>query len=190
MKVQTASLKGEVITDFAEARNKELQTAKAEWVFFVDLDEKVTPALTREIANLKPGQCAAFFVKRRNYFLGSDVGEDKIIRLVKKGSGNWQRRVHETFCPRGDVVVGVLKNPLIHYTATNLRDYLVKINSFSSLHALANREEGKKATLFKIIFYPKAKFILTFVKSRHFVFSLMQALHSFLAWSKLYFSQF
>lgn len=185
-KVEIITLYKKGITDFAKERNKLLKNAKSEWVFFIDSDERVSEALASEIKNLKLKiiNYDGLYVRRRNYFCGQYVGEDKIIRLGKKNAGKWVRRVHETWEIKGRV--GELKNPIIHNTGDNLSDYIKKINFYSTLHAEANRQEGKKSSLFKIIFYPKMKFLQTFLKSRHFVFSLMQAFHSYLAWSKLW----
>ena len=136
-------------------------------------------------------------MERKNFFLGQYVGSDKIVRLVKKGTGKWQRAVHETWTPnktllpagRQDSRCGILNSVIIHNTADNLTDYLAKIDNYSTIHAKANFDEEKTSNLFKIIFFPIAKFVVTFVKSKNVVFSIMQSLHSFLSWTKLYFLQ-
>ena len=189
MNISLITIKNKKIIDFAKERNRALRQAqgKGEWVLFLDSDEILTPELENEIKNLNPGRYGAYYIKRKNYFLGRYVGTDKIIRLVKKGSGKWTRQVHETYHPRGGTEVDMLKNYLIHNTAQNLHTYIDKINNYSTLHALANKKEGKKASVFKIVFYPIFKFIQTYAKSRHVVFSIIQSFHSFLSWAKLYF---
>ena len=189
MQISLIVLNKKTITDFAKERNGLLKNAKNGWVFFVDSDEEVTDELKDELKKLKPGKFKAFYIKRKNYFLGRYVGIDKIIRLIKKDFGRWERAVHEIYHPRGGTEVGDLKNYLLHNTGDDLGGYIDKINNYSTLHALANNKEGKKATLFKIIFYPLLKFMQTFYKSKHGVFSLMQAFHSFLSWSKLWIIQ-
>ena len=147
---------------------------------FLDSDEHLEgqPVISDEFSGYR--------IKRNNFFLGKFVGSDWIIRLGRKNSGKWIRRVHETWNIKGKV--GELRDVVIvHNTAQNLSDYIKKIDFYSTLHAGANKEEGKKSNLFKIVFYPLGKFIVTFAKSRHAVFSIMQAFHSFLSWSKLYF---
>jgi hypothetical protein len=191
MKLETIVLKKDNITDFAKERNALLAKAKGEWIFFVDTDEKVTSELREEIASLLDDSMASdyqgFLLRRDNYFLGKYIGTDKIIRLARKKVGRWVRRVHETWEIKGRV--GELTYPLIHNTAENLSDYLKKVNFYSTLHAQANKEEGKTSSLVNIILYPKMKFLVSFYKSHHFVFSLMQSFHSFLAWSKLWILQ-
>lgn len=169
------------ITDFGEARNEILQNAKTDWILFLDSDEK----LSEPIQNISENY-DGYVLKRNNYFLGKFVGIDNIVRLGKSKFKTWERSVHETW--KIDKV-GYINNYIIHNTADNLTSYINKINNYSTLHAKANLKEGKKSNLFKIIFFPIGKFIITLIKSRHVVFSIMQSLHSYLSWTKLYFLQ-
>jgi hypothetical protein len=114
--------------------------------------------------------------------LGQYAGTDKIVRLGRKNAGKWERRVHETWKIKGNI--GQLKNLLIHNTATNLRDFIDKINFYSTLHAEENRDSGKESNTFKIVFYPIYKFVQSLIIGRGFVMSMLQSFHSFLAWSK------
>lgn len=169
------------ITDFAFERNELLKKSKTDWVLFLDSDEE----LSAPIENLDK-KYDGYILKRKNYFLGKYVGTDKIVRLGKSKFKTWRRSIHEIW----DInKVGHLDNYIIHNTADNLADYIKKINYYSDLHAKANLKERKKSTLFKIITFPVAKFILALLKSKHIVFSIMQSLHSYLSWTKLYFLQ-
>lgn len=173
------------ITDFAKERNDLLEKSKSDWNLFLDNDEK----LSKPISNISD-KYDGYILKRRNYFLGQYVGTDKIIRLVKKNTGKFVRTVHEIWFPKTSHPAGVMLSPtIIHNTADSLSKYLDKINNYSTLHATANLKENKKSSLFKIVFFPIAKFFVTFIKSRHLVFSIMQSLHSHLSWTKLYFLQ-
>lgn len=169
------------ITDFAFERNNLLKNAKTDWVLFLDSDEKLSKPIVK-ISNEFDG----YILNRKNYFLGQYVGTDRIVRLGKKNAGKWKRKVHEIWEINK---VGEIDNYIIHNTAVNLAAYVKKINYYSDLHAIANLKEGKKSNLFKIIFFPIGKFIFTLVKSKHVVFSIMQSLHSYLSWTKLYFLQ-
>jgi hypothetical protein len=184
--VEFITLNKKGITDFAGERNKLLRKAKAEWVFFVDRDEKVSNALRREIlaAVQNKDKYNGFYVVRQIIFLGKFIGRDQVLRLARKGAGKWRRAVHETWDIKGKV--GTLRNCLSHRTAEGLREYLAKINYFSTLHARENLKEGKHSNIFKIICYPKVKFLWNFLSGRGFVFSLIQSFHSFLGWAKMY----
>lgn len=178
----TLILKKSNITDFAKERNELLRKAKTDWVLFLDSDEKLSAPLPH-LSDKYDG----YILKRKNYFLGQYVGYDNIVRLGKKKFVTWKRPVHEIWDIKN---VGRLDNYIIHNTAVNLSDYVKKINYYSDLHAKANLDEGKKSSIFKIILFPVAKFFVTLFKSKNIVFSIMQSLHSYLAWSKLYFLQY
>lgn len=178
------TLKKGGIADFAKERNTLLKKAKKEWVLFLDSDEVLTPELITEIDRVvsKSKSINGYYLKRKNYFLGQYAGTDKILRLGRKNAGQWERRVHETWKISGRV--GSLKNSIIHNTANKVSEMVDKINNYSTLHARVNRDEGKKTSLFRIVIYPKVKFIQSMLSGRGLVFSMLQSFHSFLAWAK------
>ena len=181
MKIKILTLKKNNIEDFAKERNDLLNKSKSEWNLFLDSDELISN-FQFPISN----KFSSYQLTRKNYFLNQYIGSEKIIRLVKKKTGKWVRKVHEKWIPQPSHLAGVMhNNHIVHKTANNLKDYLDKINKYSDLHAKENKREGKKSNLFKVVFYPIAKFLVTYVKSHNAVFSIMQSLHSFLSWSKL-----
>ena len=135
-------------------------------------------------------------MKRKDFFLGrwlkyGETANVKLLRLVKKGSGEWKRRVHEVFETKGETTE--LKNPILHYPHPTISEFLESINFHSSLHSQVLFEEGKKTNLFEIIFYPLGKFCLNYFWRLGFldgiqglIMALMMSLHSFLARAKLY----
>ncbi len=188
--------------DFSGQRNFGLRQAQAEWVLFIDADESLTTRLKNEIIqaiNDPLRNYSAYFLKRQDFFVGKklnygEVGGAKFIRLAKRGSGRWERGVHEKWSIDGKV--GFFKNPILHYAHPTLKSFIKDVNFTSSLHAEANKKEGKKSSLFKIIFWPKFKFFTNyflkagFLDGTHgFVLALLMTFHSFLAWSKLWFLQ-
>ena len=52
MKLSILSLNKPGITDFAKERNELLSKAKTDWVFFLESDEELSPALTEELNSL------------------------------------------------------------------------------------------------------------------------------------------
>lgn len=190
MKYTTITLNKAGIDDFAKERNKLLDVCRNGWILFLDSDETLSEELRAELNNLNPGEdINGFFIPRRG------IVEEKLLRLARKNAGKWSRRVHEVWEVRGKI--GYLKNPIVHGEDKSIFDMIKKINFYSTLHAQANKEEGKRATLIKIIVFPKLKFFQTFfIKKAYksglkgFVFSLMQSFQSFLSWTKLYFLSF
>lgn len=172
--------------DFSKQRNFGLSKAKGNWVLFVDADETVTPMLRKELMSLSDS-FDGYYLDRKNLFLGKVVGRDRLLRVAKKGFGKWERIVHEVWRVKGKI--GNLNGELIHYTAGNLNEVIAKTNFYSTLHAGQNEKEGKSSSLFKIIFFPKAKLIQNLLTDKGFIFALVHSFHSFLAWSKLWLLQ-
>lgn len=183
-RLQVLTLNKPNITDFAKERNLLMKKSKSEWVLFLDSDEVASHELIAEIKKVisKVPNLAGYYIKRNIYFLGKNIGDDKVLRLGKRNSGKWERAVHEVW--KINTRLGTLKEVIKHNTADNLFDYVNKMNKYSTLHAIENIKEGKKTSILKIIVYPTLKFFQNFIKGRGFVFSMMQSFHSFLSWTK------
>jgi len=182
MNFEIITLKKDNITDFASERNVLLTKTKSEWVLFLDSDETISEGLKKELKDLEADGRSGFYIFRKNFFLGQNVGTDKILRLARKNSGKWMRSVHETWDIKGKI--GTLEYPIIHNSAKNLHEFIVKINFYTTLHAEQNLKNGKRSNFLKIIFYPPVKFFQSLLMGRGLVLSMLQSLHSFLSWSK------
>ncbi len=205
--IEILTLKKRNVKDFAKEKNLLLSKAKSEWVLFVDPDEIVSDELKNEIESvIKNTTKNGYYIRRVDYLFGKELkhgeysrsgwfGNTTLIRLGRKGTGIWKRKVHEYWDIRGEV--GYLKNPLLHYPHPTLKDYINNINYFSTLHAKSLHEEGKKSTIIKIIIWPVGKFIYNYIFRLGFldgmvgfVSALVMSFHSYLSWSKLYFGQY
>ncbi len=187
-------------TDYAAQRNFGLQKAKGDWVFFIDADERVSSELAIETETIvKQDKYYGAYLKRDDYIWSKKLkfGETanvRLLRLGKKGKGDWVRRVHEYWNLGGKI--GEMKNHLEHYPHPDLRQYIESINRYSTLHAKAKFEGGEKSSLFKVIIFPLGKLLHNWIiklgfldGSRGLVVALVMSLHSFLAWSKLWLFQ-
>lgn len=194
--------KRKLANNFAEQRNYALSKAIGKWILFVDSDEVVTKELADEVIQVTSNpfiRTEGFFVKRVDVMWGKrlkhgEVGNIKLLRLARKGVGKWKRKVHEHW----DIVgrTRTLNNPLLHCPHQNLKEFISDVNWFSTLHAKENKKEGKKSSIIKIIFWPKAHFFVNWILKRGFldgvhgfVVALVMSFHSFLAWSKLWIYQ-
>lgn len=188
--------------DFAEQRNFGIEKAKGDWVLFIDADEVVSPQLAIEIRKVISGQenrTQAYYIKRRDFFWGQEMkwGElqtlykNGLIRLMKKGSGQWQGTIHESFITSQPV--GKLKSFINHHPHATISNFLKRINYYSTLRAVELAKAGQKSNVLEIIFLPLGKFIYTYFvkqgfrdKEAGFAYSFMMSFHSFLVRAKLY----
>lgn len=116
-----------------------------EWVLIVDADERVSPALAREIAAAvaRPGEICGYYLARQNYFGGTWIRHggwypDYNLRLLQRGRGRYEPRlVHEHVLLQGPA--GHLKNPLIHHDYKGIERYFDRHNVYSSLEAVEAR---------------------------------------------------
>lgn len=145
---------------FGKQKRAAVKLAKHEWVFALDSDEVILPALRDEILSaLKKSEFDAYKVARLNLFFGKEVRSmglypDFTIRLFNKTKADFNdKEVHEKVVVKGNV--GKFKNPLKHYAYESVEQFIAKQNRYSSL--------GAKKSRFKAIFSPAWTFFKLFV---------------------------
>ena len=115
--------------DFAAQRNAALDQVEAEWVFFVDADERSTPELGVEIQSIveRAGQgITGWQVPRLNYLFGkltkgAGYWPDYQMRLLKRGCARYTRPASEIVELAGQS--GCWTNPLIHYNYESIAQF-------------------------------------------------------------------
>lgn len=117
------------------------------------------------------GEYSAFFLPRKNYFLGKflkygGVYPDGVIRLLKKGKGYFPcKSVHEQIVIQGKV--GWLQNDLLHIDSPNFSRYLKKNSKYIDLIVDELRKEKLSKNFLNFIkfifFKPLYWFLLTFI---------------------------
>ncbi|RCS57596.1 glycosyltransferase family 2 protein [Parvibium lacunae] len=124
-----------------------VEQARYDWVFCLDSDERVTPALAASIATwltqpFDPEKTLARCA-RRNRFLGRYLrhGEgypDWNTRLFHRAYGYWtDLPVHEHVRSRQPVsCLATLEGDLLHHSQENLPDYLRKQERYTQLQAM------------------------------------------------------
>jgi glycosyltransferase involved in cell wall biosynthesis len=132
---------------------------KNEWIFILDADERVTPALAMEIANLvvKAPPEHGWYVNRRFYFLGRWVRHAGYfpswnLRLLRKGHGAYERltdfdsasgdnEVHEHVVLDGPA--GFLRRPMDHFAFPSIEVFVEKHNRYSNWEARLDIHKGE-----------------------------------------------
>ena len=185
--------------DFADQRNYGLEKAKGDWILFIDADERVSNALWYEImAHTSEAieECVGFYIKRQDTMWGKvlkhgETGNISLLRLAKKGSGEWEGTVHERWNIKGKTTT--LRNSLDHFPHQTIAEFLREINFYTDLRAEELFRKKVKSNWLSIIIYTKAKFFVDYVIKAGFldgleglVFALLMSLHSFLVRGKLW----
>ncbi len=187
--------------DFSHLRNYGLEKAQGDWILFVDADETVSKELAGEIKQVidEKKSINVYAIKRRDFFWGKElnfgepysIAHQGIIRLIKKGTGSFEGRVHETF--KTTEQIAILKNHLLHNAHSGVADFLKNINHYSTIRAHELFERKEKVTIFHIVFFPIFKFIYTFFLRlgfrdgpAGFVYCFLMSFHSYLVRTKLY----
>jgi glycosyltransferase involved in cell wall biosynthesis len=137
---------------FAAQKNFAIERCTGDWILSLDADEELSPALQQQMrAALAAGPTVdAFYLKRRNYFLGRWIRHggfypDSKLRLFRRGvtSGFTARAVHEVITFNG--AAATLDADIIHHAYPTLSDYIDHMNRYSDLGAQVLLERGRTA---------------------------------------------
>lgn len=152
-----------------------------DWILQLDADERVSSMLLEEIRRVitsEPKVAAdAYYLKRRNYFLGKWMNKggmypDPVIRLFRRGRAHLpQASVHEIMTVDG--TTKWLENDLLHIADPNFTRYLLRSNRYTSLQAADWIKEGKIGTdtgsiLLYMIVKPFIRFIEIYLRHKGF----------------------
>lgn len=184
--------------DFSAQRNWAQDHIKSSWLLYVDADEQVSPQLAQSIhqAVASPQGHLGYRLRRLDYLWGQklahgDVGTVRLLRLARRGAGEWQGRVHETWVVPG--YTPDLSGDLIHSPHASLAEFLTELNMYSTLKALQFYESGRPASLLEITIGPCWRFFKFYILklgfldgTPGFVHAMSMAFYMFLVAGKLY----
>ncbi|MEM7346581.1 MAG: glycosyltransferase family 2 protein, partial [Chloroflexota bacterium] len=140
--------------NFAIARNTALDHVRslgADWVLFVDADERVTPELELEVRKvISHDDKVGWWVPRYNVMWGHTMRgggwyPDHQLRLMRVDKAHYdpERQVHEIVILDGDV--GYLKEHLRHYNYDSLAQFRFKQDRYIDFEANILKEKGIRA---------------------------------------------
>lgn len=150
--------------NFAEQRNSALSAVQdfAEWVLFVDADERVPVELAEEIRRvITQGDAVGYQIPRHNFIFGkltTGAGwyPDYQTRLLKVGKAHYQNPVHEVVVLDGER--GTLSNHFIHYNYKDLKHFIKTQERYVKYDANIMFDEGIKPKLQNYILQPLRHF--------------------------------
>jgi glycosyltransferase involved in cell wall biosynthesis len=135
---------------FGPQKQAAVALASHDLVLNVDCDERVPPALAREIGALQsaPALAAAYAIPRRTFIGEKEIrfcgwSPDRIVRLFDRTrAGFTDDLVHETVVARGEV--GTCREALLHHSFRGFGDLLAKLDRYSDLAARQMHERGRR----------------------------------------------
>jgi (heptosyl)LPS beta-1,4-glucosyltransferase len=139
-------------SNYAQQRNAALDRIDSDWVFFVDADERATPALGKEVREtVRIRDEAGWYVPRHNYIFGrltrgAGWSPDYQLRLFRHGAVRYERPVHEIAVVDGEV--GYLNNPLLHHNYRSLEQFHQKQRRYTQYDATILHENGVQSRFY------------------------------------------
>ena len=177
---------------FAGQRNFALQQTGADWVLYLDADERITPELAGEIQEIvKKDEQYAYQILRNNVVFGQHVGygghsPDYSLRLYPRLAISWEGVVHEQ--AKVTLPIRKSKNGMLHYTYTSWDRYFFKFNQYTTMMAEKMLENGKKTKITDITLRPCFAFFRFYILKSGWrdgkIGFIMAAYHAFYTMTK------
>jgi glycosyltransferase involved in cell wall biosynthesis len=160
---------------YVDQKNFAAEQASHDWIFSLDADERIPQALADEIRGVLATEPAfhGYRVPRVTFHLGrwirtTDFYPDYQTRLYDRRFARWRGRyVHESVAVDGPA--GQMKRELEHYSFSDLRDQIKRINHYSTLSARQMYEAGRRTGPVEILVHPPAAFLRNYILRRGFL---------------------
>ena len=184
---------------YIEQKNFAVGQAANEWVFAIDADEEVSPALQRSIRELRAKGLMAdgYRLARRVHYLGKWINHsgwypDYKVRLFNRDKGHWGGvNPHDEVILSG--AVATLSGDLYHYSYKNIAAHIQQINKFTSIAAHELYSQGRRSSLLSVLGNPAVKFFKVYFLKRGFLegltgffIAVTGSYYVFLKYMKLY----
>jgi glycosyltransferase involved in cell wall biosynthesis len=158
--------------NFAGQRNAAIEAVDAEWIFFVDADERIPQLLADEVCQvIRERPEVGWWVPRHNYIAGQRVSHggfypDYQLRLFRRACARYDpaRPVHEVVVLDGPS--GQLQNVMIHYNYDDWPQFHAKQSRYAQLEADILRQRGVRPWPHKFIRQPLREFWRRYVTLR------------------------
>ena len=148
--------------------NRGIDMAGGDWIFSLDADERISPALAAEIRQaLERGDVNGFRVPRQSMYCGRFMrhggwSPDYTWRLVRRGKGRFTEHfLHAHLQVQGRT--GTLTQPIVHYSYRSMNEVLEKLNRYSTASARDMTAAGRTGSLGRAVAHGLWAFFRTYV---------------------------
>jgi glycosyltransferase involved in cell wall biosynthesis len=154
--------------NYAWQRNAALDKVEADWILFVDADERATAALAEEVRAAICSDEAGWWIPRHNYIFGrltlhAGWYPDYQLRLLRRGRARFdpERHVHEM--AQLDGPAGHLTQPLIHLNYETVGEFVSKQHRYAAYDAGILRRSGYRPRPHQFVTAPLRQFYYRWV---------------------------
>ncbi|NCA86726.1 MAG: glycosyltransferase family 2 protein [Clostridia bacterium] len=155
---------------FIEQKNFALREATFPHQLSLDADEALTPELINGIIEIKNNWTHhGYSMNRLANYCGQWIRHsgwypDAKLRLYDSQRGQWGGvNPHDRFVLTPGATTAHLTGDLLHYTYYTIEEHVAQSNKFSTIAASELLARGRRATIFKILVKPIAKFIRNYI---------------------------
>jgi glycosyltransferase involved in cell wall biosynthesis len=161
----------------ADQKNWAIPQASNEWVLLMDADERATPEMHAEIAEILRGYQKnknekkepyspifdGYWVGFTHFFMGKQVRfsgwqNDKTIRLIQRDKCRYNdNRVHEEIQTQG-LTFGRLTAKFDHYTFRDITHFVQKQERYAAWSAIDHDKKTGRVTAFHLVIKPFFRF--------------------------------
>ncbi len=201
--VEIALSKGAVIyrhpfDGFGAQKQRAVDLARNDWVFFLDADERMTESLRGKLSDLLKSpdllcQKAAYKVSRINYFGNRRIDhggweEDHLIRFFNRKKTSFDGKiVHEEI--RTPEQTGKIEGPLNHFPVSSIEEFIQKNLRYARMKAETKKPISPFSAIFLMIFSPPAVFLRMYLLRLGFLDGLegfvLASLYGFFSFMKV-----
>jgi (heptosyl)LPS beta-1,4-glucosyltransferase len=150
--------------NFAGQRNAAMDAVEADWIFFVDADERIPPELALEVRQaILQEPVVGWWVPRHNYIAGQLVRHggfypDYQLRLLRRERARYDpgRPVHEIVLLDGPS--GQLRHEMVHYNYDDWPQFHAKQRRYARFEGQILRERGVRPWPHKFVRFPFREF--------------------------------
>ncbi|MBC2845658.1 glycosyltransferase family 2 protein [Winogradskyella flava] len=155
---------------YIEQKNFALSKAKHDYIIALDGDEALSDQLKVSLQKLKTNwKHDGYYANRFNNYCGqwikySDWYPNKKMRFFKKDAGSWQGiNPHDNFILDNPKSNSFLKGDILHWVLDDYSSHIKKTENFSTIAAQAYYDQGKRSSIWKIIYRPAWAFFKAYV---------------------------
>ncbi|MFA7122627.1 MAG: glycosyltransferase family 2 protein [Candidatus Delongbacteria bacterium] len=154
---------------FAKTKQKAVDLCTNDWVLVLDADEEITDSLKDRLLKILDNPVhSGYRIKRESFYLGKKIrycgwDKDYTLRLFDKNKGRFNNKaVHESVQIQSGTI-GVISDPMIHYTYPTISSHIDKMNTYSDLGAAEMAKKGHASNPVSAVLRGLAKFVKMYI---------------------------